>query len=88
MTWLSDAERPFFQDETAMQSFRRRMSWRRDDVSRAQRDIAAARAFNRGHKRLGVVPVYATDASEENIQQAVRRLNFASWGTHHTEGDS
>lgn len=68
--------------ETPMQAFNRRRRWRRDDVRLAWIRIARARAFNRGKKRLGAVPVYAHDASEEQVQAAIRLLNLASWDHH------
>lgn len=69
-------------DETSLEAFSRRRLWRSWDLQDAWRAIARARAFNRGKKRLGVVPVYADDASEANIQAAIRKLNFASWEHH------
>ena len=68
--------------ETPQEAYARRRLWRSWDRQDAWRAIARARAFNRGKKRLGAVPVYADDASEANIQAAIRKLNFASWEHH------
>lgn len=70
---------PLFQNETAAECYERRMKWRREAVRDSQRTIARARAANRGAKRLGIVPVYPSDAAEERIQEAIRALNYASY---------
>jgi hypothetical protein len=68
--------------ETPQEACARLRLWRSWDLQDAWRAIARARAFSRGKKRLGVVPVYAEDASEAAIQAAIRKLNFASWEHH------
>lgn len=83
----SEVERSLYIDETPMEAYERRMRWRHLDAARARNNIARARAFSRGRRRLGCAPLYPGDASEESIQAAIKLLNFASW-RHHTEGDS
>jgi hypothetical protein len=75
----STMEHELYIHETPAECFERRRKWRLEGLKDAQRQIARARAYVLGKKRLGVVPVYAQDASEAEIQEAIRRINLASW---------
>ena len=75
-----NVEATLFQGETAAECYERRMKWRQEAVKDSWRTIARARAANRGKKFLGVVPVYSSDASESRIEEAIKAINYASWG--------
>lgn len=68
-----------FKDETPLQCFERRRSWRLMDLRAAHQQLERSNARAHGEHHLGKVPLYDDDISEASIQEAIKRLNYASW---------
>ena len=71
--------------ETPMQTFERLRKWRFDSRKDAWRDLWYARMWNKGHFKLPFfngMPLFQSHASEEAIQEAIKRLNYSSWEHH------